>query len=447
MKKYFKKFKIRVFIQVLLICINIFLGIFLYFLYQNFLMVGISLIILLSLVYYHVKYMDQTNRNFKRFLEAINYSDFSQSFTDKNLGKSFSELSQAFTQVVEKFQKARADKEKSFRYMNTIVQYINNGLISFDQEGNVDFINRAAKKILKISFLKNIQSFKTKNPSLYQLMEKIRHGEKLVKKISINNDTKQMAFSGFEFKVGDKNLKLLSIQDIHNLLEDKELEAWQKLIRVLTHEIMNSLTPISSLSSTTFDLIQEIEVQDDKLKEKLLDIKDALNTIHKRSEGLTDFVKAYRSLTLIPKPEFQIISVSTLFSRVYKILKPKLQKQGISFEKIIDPKSLEISADPSLMEQVLINLLLNSIHALKEIRKPKIELKCFLGDSGKVVIQVIDNGSGILEKNLGKIFVPFYSTKKSSGIGLSFCKQIMKLHNGQIKVASTQNSITFSLYF
>jgi len=331
--------------------------------------------------------------------------------------------------------------------MNTIVQYINNGLISFDQEGNVDFINRSAKKILNIRFLKNIQSFKTKNPNLYQLMKKIRHGEKLVKKISINNDTKQMAFSGYEFKVGDKELKLLSIQDIHNLLEDKELEAWQKLIRVLTHEIMNSLTPISSLSSTTFDLIKEIEGQDDQLKEKLLDIKDALNTIHKRSEGLTDFVKAYRSMTLIPKPEFQIVSVSNLFSRVYKILKPKLQKQGILFEKITDPESLEISADPSLMEQVLINLLLNSIHALKEIQKPKIELKCFLGDSGKVVIQVIDNGSGILEKNLGKIFVPFYSTKKSSGIGLSFCKQIMKLHNGQIKVASTQSSVTFSLYF
>ena len=447
MKRYFKKFKIRVFIQVLLICINIFLGVFLYFLYQNFLMVGISLIILLSLVYYHVKYMDQTNRNFKRFLEAINYSDFSQSFTDKNLGKSFSELSQAFTQVVEKFQKARAEKEKSFRYLNTIVQYINNGLISFDQEGNVDFINRSAKKILNIRFLKNIQSFKTKNPNLYQLIKKIRHGEKLVKKISINNDTKQMAFSGYEFKVGDKELKLLSIQDIHNLLEDKELEAWQKLIRVLTHEIMNSLTPISSLSSTTFELIQEIEVQDDPLKEKLLDIKDALNTIHKRSEGLTDFVKAYRSLTLIPKPEFQIISVSSLFSRVYKILKPKLQEQGISFERIIDPESLEISADPSLMEQVLINLLLNSIYALKETQKPQIELKCFLGDNGKVVIQVIDNGNGILEKNLGKIFVPFYSTKKSSGVGLSFCKQIMKLHNGQTKVASTQNSITFSLYF
>lgn len=447
MKRYFKKFKIRVFIQVLLICINIFLGVFFFVLYKNFLMVGIFLIILLALLYYHVKFIDQTNRNFKRFLEAINYSDFSQSFTDKNLGKSFSELSQAFTQVVEKFQKARAEKEKSFRYMNTIVQYINNGLISFDQEGNVDFINRAAKKILNIRFLKNIQSFKTKNPNLYQLMKKIRHGEKLVKKISINNDTKQMAFSGYEFKVGDKELKLLSIQDIHNLLEDKELEAWQKLIRVLTHEIMNSLTPISSLSSTTFDLIQEIEVQDDPLKEKLLDIKDALNTIHKRSEGLTDFVKAYRSLTLIPKPEFQIISVSSLFSRVYKILKPKLQEQGISFERIIDPESLEISADPSLMEQVLINLLLNSIYALKETQKPQIELKCFLGDSGKVVIQVIDNGSGILEKNLGKIFVPFYSTKKSSGIGLSFCKQIMKLHNGQIKVASTQNSITFSLYF
>jgi len=391
--------------------------------------------------------MDQTNRNFKRFLEAINYSDFSQSFTDKNLGKSFSELSQAFTQVVEKFQKTRVEKEKSYRYLNTIVQYINNGLISFDQEGNVDFINRSAKKILKIRFLKNIQSFKNKNPALYQLMKKIRHGEKIVKKISINNDAKQMAISGFEFKVGNKNLKLLSIQDIHNLLEDKEIEAWQKLIRVLTHEIMNSLTPISSLSSTTFNLVKDIEVKDDQLKGKLLDIKDAVNTIYKRSEGLTDFVKAYRSLTLIPKPEFQIISVSSLFSRVYKILEPKLQKQGILFEKIIDPESLEISADPSLIEQVLINLIINSVHALKDTKKPIIKINSFLNDSGKVVIQVNDNGSGILDQNKGKIFVPFYSTKKSSGIGLSFCKQIMKLHNSQIKVSTSEDFTTFSLYF
>jgi len=388
--------------------------------------------------------MDQTNRNFKRFLEAINYSDFSQSFTDKNLGKSFSELSQAFTQVVEKFQKTRVEKEKSYRYLNTIVQYINNGLISFDQEGNVDFINRSAKKILKIRFLKNIQSFKNKNPALYQLMKKIRHGEKIVKKISINNDAKQMAISGFEFKVGNKNLKLLSIQDIHNLLEDKEIEAWQKLIRVLTHEIMNSLTPISSLSSTTFNLVKDIEVKDDQLKGKLLDIKDAVNTIYKRSEGLTDFVKAYRSLTLIPKPEFQIISVSSLFSRVYKILEPKLQKQGILFEKIIDPESLEISADPSLIEQVLINLIINSVHALKDTKKPIIKINSFLNDSGKVVIQVNDNGSGILDQNKGKIFVPFYSTKKSSGIGLSFCKQIMKLHNSQIKVSTSEDFTTFS---
>jgi len=447
MKRYFKNFKIRVFIHVLLICINIFLGVLLYFSYKNFFIVGICLISLLLLVYHHVKYMDQTNRNFKRFLEAINYSDFSQSFTDKNLGKSFSELSQAFTQVVEKFQKARAEKEKSYRYLNTIVQYINNGLISFDQEGNVDFINRSAKKILKIRFLRNIQSLKTKNPTLYQLMKNIRHGEKIVKNISIDNDAKQMAISGFEFKVGNKNLKLLSIQDIHNLLEDKELEAWQKLIRVLTHEIMNSLTPISSLSSTTFNLIKEIEVKDDHLKEKLLDIKDAVNTIYKRSEGLMDFVKAYRSLTLIPKPEFQLFPVSSLFSRVYKILEPKLQKQGILFERIIDPKSLEISADPSLIEQVLINLIINSVQALKETKKPIIKINSFLSDSGKVVIQVDDNGSGISDQNRGKIFVPFYSTKKSSGIGLNFCKQIMKLHNGQIKVSTSEDITSFSLHF
>jgi len=394
-----------------------------------------------------VRLMDQTNRNFVRFLEAINYSDFSQSFTDRKLGRSFSELSDAFTQVVEKFQQARAEKEKSFRYLHSIVQYIHNGLISFDQAGNVDFINRTAKKMLQLRHLKSIESLKRKIPSLYDLMQRIRHGEKVLHELVVGGEVKQTAISGFEFKVGEKNLKLISIQDVQNLLEDKELEAWQKLIRVLTHEIMNSLTPISSLSSTTRDLMRKIHTDDKDQRNRLEEISGALDTIHQRSLGLTDFVKAYRSLTLIPKPQHTILPVRDLFERVHNIMAVRLEQEGIDFQQQVDPGTLEISADASLMEQVLINLILNSIHSVGKVTEPRVQLKSFLAENGRVVLQVMDNGTGIDPKNRGKIFVPFYSTKRSSGIGLSFCRQVMKLHNGQIKLTSPSNPTIFALYF
>ncbi len=391
--------------------------------------------------------MEITNRNFIRFLEAIKYSDFAQSFSDSKLGKSFQELHSAFNQVVEKFKTTRVEKEKSFRYMNTIIQSVNNGLICFDYHGNIDFINRAAKKILDVRYSKNIKSFIHQNPELFRLLKKIRHGERILEKIKSENDIRQMAFYCAEFRIGTNNLKLVSIQDIHNVLEENELDAWQKLIRVLTHEIMNSLTPISSLSSTTYDMIKNLQMDSGNIKSQLLDIQNALNTINKRSIGLIDFVKAYRSMTLIPEPKFKIVPVLELFNKTVKILQHKIIKHQINVHISVDPVSLEITADPSLMEQVLINLLINAIDALKNINEPKIVIESLLDDIGNLVIRISDNGTGIDEKNKGEIFVPFYSTKKSSGIGLSFCKQIMKLHSGSIRVSSQNGETTFSLYF
>lgn len=447
MNSFVRRFRVRVFSHILLICISISAAaVVIFHLRRPWLILPLLALLTLQVIRM-VRLMDQTNRNFVRFLEAINYSDFSQSFTDRKLGRSFSELSDAFTQVVEKFQQARAEREKSYRYLHSIVQYIHNGLISFDQAGNVDFINRTAKKMLQLRHLKSIESLKGKIPSLYNLMQRIRHGEKVLHELIVGGEVRQTAISGFEFKVGEKNLKLISIQDVQNLLEDKELEAWQKLIRVLTHEIMNSLTPISSLSSTTRDLMREIRAEDNDLRNRLEEISGALDTIHQRSRGLTDFVKAYRSLTLIPKPQYTILPVKDLFERIHNIMAVRLQDEGIAFQQQVDPGTLEISADASLMEQVLINLILNAIHSLEDVPEPRIRLNSFLAENGRVVLQVIDNGSGIDPGNRGKIFVPFYSTKRSSGIGLSFCRQVMKLHNGQIKLTSSGNPTTFSLYF
>ena len=447
MKNFFKTFKIKVLFQIILICINIYINIYLYFQHQNILLAAGFFIILIYQIVILLRLMDITNRDFKRFLEAIEYSDFTQSFTDKKMGKSFLELNSAFNKVVENFKQNSREKEKSFRYMQTIIQYINNGLICYDQQGNVDFINRAGKKILNLSFLKNTNSLKISHPDIYELIIEIRHGDKIVKKVNINDDLKQMAFSVFEFRIGERNLTLLSIQDIHNVLEEKELEAWQKLIRVLTHEIMNSLTPISSLSSTTFDLIKQLDIETTGSKDNIQDIRDALNTIHIRSEGLIDFVNAYRNLAIIPKPILNILSVKDLISNTLIILQNNIKENDIEIIQNIDPESLEISADSSLIEQVLINLVINAVQALKEAESPIIIVNSFLSDSGRVIIQVIDNGTGISDQNKSKIFIPFYSTKKSSGIGLSLCKQIMKLHKGQISVTSIDGLTTFTLGF
>ena len=435
------------FFHILLICVTISVAaVVLFHLRRPWLVIPLLAVLALQVIRL-IRFMEQTNRNFVRFLEAINYSDFSHSFTDRKLGRSFSELSDAFTQVVEKFQLARAEKEKTYRYLHSIVQYIHNGLISFDQEGNVDFINRTAKKMLQLRHLKSIESLKKKIPLLHALMQRIRHGEKVLHELAVGDEVRQTAISGFEFKVGEKNLKLISIQDVQNLLEDKELEAWQKLIRVLTHEIMNSLTPISSLSSTTRDLMRKIHATDRDLTDRLEEISGALDTIHRRSSGLTDFVKAYRSLTLIPKPQHAILPVRDLFERVQNIMAVRLEAEGIAFSRQVEPGTLEISADASLMEQVLINLILNSIHSVENLTEPFVRLNSFLAENGRVVLQVMDNGAGIDPGNRGKIFVPFYSTKRSSGIGLSFCRQVMKLHNGQIKLTSPGNPTIFSLYF
>lgn len=447
MTNYFRSFKIKVLFQIILICTNISINVYLYFQVQNILPAAGFFILLIYQIIILLRTMDITNREFKRFLEAIEYSDFTQSFTDKKMGKSFKELNSAFTQVVENFKRNSSEKEKSFRYMQTIIQYINNGLISYDKQGNVDFINRAGKKILNLGFLKNIHGLKISHTDIYELIMEMRHGDKVVKKVKISDDQKQMAFSVFEFRIGERNLTLLSIQDIHNVLEDKELEAWQKLIRVLTHEIMNSLTPISSLSSTTFDLIKQMDMDSSVSKDNIQDIRDSLNTIHTRSEGLIDFVNAYRNLAIIPKPELKLISVKDLITNTLIILQNNIKENGIEVIQNIDPESLEISADSSLIEQVLINLVVNAVHALKEEQSPIIIVNSFLCDSGRVNIQVIDNGTGISDENKNKIFIPFYSTKKSSGIGLSLCRQIMKLHHGEISVTSIDGLTTFTLGF
>lgn len=440
----YKSFRINCIIRVLLLSASIFLFFFLLFrttLYTAIFIVGI---IISYQIYALIYYIEKTNRDLARFFQSIKYADFSVSYKEKGLGSSFNALKTAFTEVVNAFRKARMEKEEHYRYLQTVVQHVGIGLIAFRPDGEVELINTAAKRLLKISHLKNIKNLESFNRTLVETMFRLRPKESSLVRVEDNNEVLHLALYAAEFKLGAQKFSLVSIQNIHSELEEREMDAWQKLIRVLTHEIMNSITPIASLASTMNELVKEsykdMSKEGESDTEALDDIHQALKTIQKRSQGLLHFVDAYRNMTLIPKPNFQIFQVKELFARVEKLMQADFSNKAVQFNSTIEPQNLELTADPELLEQVLINLLLNALQAVDKKKNAKIDLDAHLDGRGKLIIQVIDNGSGIEKENIEKVFIPFFSTKEGgSGIGLSLSRQIMRLHKGTISVHSEPN--------
>lgn len=449
----FSRFRINCIIRIFFIGATFFL--FFYLLFQTTLYT--ALIILGALILYQIygliHYVEKTNRDLTRFFQSIKYEDFSQTFMEKRLGSSFDALKEAFTEVMNAFRKTRADKEEHFRYLQTVVQHVGVGLIAFQPDGYVELINTAAKRLLRVPRLKNIKSLESFSKTLVDTMLRLKSRESALVKVEDENELLHLALYATEFKLRGQNYSLVSIQNIHSELEEKEMEAWQKLIRVLTHEIMNSITPISSLTSTISGLIKDTygkKIKDDEFKnEAFKDIHQALQTIQKRSQGLLHFVDAYRNLALIPKPNFQIFPIKELFDRIQKLMQANIEKNSIRFKIQVEPETLELTADPELIEQVLINLLLNAFQAVESRKKARIELNALLDGRGRIIIQVVDNGPGISDENLEKIFIPFFSTKEEgSGIGLSLSRQIMRLHHGSINVHSDSDAHTvFTLRF
>jgi len=373
----------------------------------------------------------------------------------EGMGSSFDELNKAFNDVIRDFQTVRSEKEEHFHYLQSIVQNIDVSIIAYQKDGTVEMINKAAKKLFQISGLKNIKQLYQISGELVEKLLSIAPGDSALIKVQQEDDLLQLAINSTEFKIHNKTIVLATIKNIQSVLEEQETEAWQKLISVLTHEIMNSITPIASLSSTIDMMIkslkeqQEVDPNANIDSETANEIQQGLQTIHKRSTGLLHFVNTYRNLTRIPKPNFRITTVKSIFDNIIPLMNEEFIQANISFHSEIDPSEMEFSVDIELLEQVIINLLKNAIHALDGKEKAQITMKAFLNKRGRVTIQVVDNGVGILPEVLDKIFIPFFTTKpKGSGIGLSLSRQIMRLHGGSITAYSVPSyGATFTLTF
>ncbi len=413
----------------------------------------IIIMIVVFQVFSLIHFLESTNRYLTNFLESIRYSDFTRSFQVDGLGAAYDGLKEAFNDVMNDFQQIRTEKEVYQHYLQNVIQHIGICLIVFKKNGDVLMINNAAKKLFRINKLININSLEKFSPELTKILPKLKSGEKALVKVQDDEELLQLVIYAKEFILEGQRLSLVSIQNIQMELETQEMEAWQKLIRVLTHEIMNSITPIASLSATVNNILDDIDTTDNIPQEiddeTIIDIQNALKTIHKRSQGLIHFVETYRNLTKIPNPDFKIFQVEQLFNNIKKLMQEPLKKVNIEFSIKIEPISLELAADEQLIEQIIINLIKNSIQALEKKKNGKISLKAFIGFRGRAIIQVIDNGQGILKEVIDRIFIPFFTTKQSgSGIGLSLSKQIMRLHRGSITVSSQPDVETvFSLRF
>jgi len=394
-------------------------------------------------------YVNITNRKLVRFLESVRYDDFSVRFSANQSDSTFRELSKQFNEVLDAFRQVRADKEANSQYLQTIVQHVNTGLIAFDESGRVELINNAALRLLGLYRLKVIKDLQEDNPELQALLLNLSSGGSVLYQAAVD---RQLSITGTAIRMRGKLIKLVAIQNIQSELENKELEAWQNLTRVLRHEIMNSVTPIASLVSTMRDIVQQ-EIQETGhagSSETWQDLNEALEVVENRTNGLMNFVNAYRTFTSIPKPILNPVLVLPLVQRIASLFAPTLQDKNIRLTWDIQPADLRLLLDQDQIEMVLINLIKNAVEILEGRPNARIEIKSSVDQTAqKAVLEVCDNGPGIEPNALEQIFIPFFTTKEDgTGVGLSLSRQILQMHSGVLSVESQLgHGARFSLIF
>jgi two-component system, NtrC family, nitrogen regulation sensor histidine kinase NtrY len=395
-----------------------------------------------------IHYLTRTNRGLNNFLQSVKHLDPAMGITEGD--KSFDLLNLTYNEIIDSIQKVKIEKEAEHHYFQNTIEHVGIGLISFNDEGQTELFNKAARELFKVEFVRNIQELNKSIPGISELLFSMKQKHSKMIKVVSGDEILKLSIRKTVFKIQDKTVNLVSFQNIRTELEEEEIEVWKKLISVLTHEIMNSVAPIKSLTNTMIKMFEKnIPSNTNKESEYNVDTLMALKAIQKRSKGLLSFVEIYKNLTKVPNPIFQHIELKSLLHEIIILMDSEIQLNNISFTADVNPANLKVKADEKLITQVIINLIKNSIESVNKEKNGKIQIKAFISFQSETIIQVIDNGTGIAADLIDKIFIPFFTTKEhGSGIGLSLSRQIMKLHGGTISVLSKPGIETaFSLSF
>ena len=448
---FFKTTEWRIFIRVIMLFVTLSIAAF-------FLIKGsgfyVYLIILAPVIIYQLadfyRFQKKAHDELEQFVESVHYRDFSRYFDVKHAPVDLQPLRQGFNEINSTFKVISKEKETQYQYVQKILELVDTGILSYQEEsGEVVWMNEALKNLLQLPYLKTIHSLEKRDGQLYNSIVILKPGEAKIATAHHDKTSFKILLSATAFQTEGKKYKLIAFQNVNEALDETESKAWQKLLSVMTHEIMNSIAPISSLAETLKSrLKQSVNLLNNETG-AVDDLELGIDTIKRRSEGLLKFAETYRNLNKITTLNLKKIYVRNLFENLHHLMQPTLEQKNIDLEIILKDTDLQLEADINLLEQVLINLLVNAIEAVKEKTEPRIILSAYVANNKKTVVKVSDNGTGMTEEVLDKIFIPFFSTKKhGSGIGLSLCKQIMMLHKGTMQVQSTEGEGTsFLLQF
>ncbi|QCR23594.1 PAS domain-containing sensor histidine kinase [Pontibacter sp. SGAir0037] len=418
----------------------------LYYLVQfTWLQTASGILIILAQIVELTRYVTRSNNELARFLESVKQRDFSQHFNEQRTNSSLRQLHHAFNQINLTFKQLHIEREEQFQYMQIILQLIDTGIMAYNEQGEVEWVNDAFKEILGIPYLKNIKALELRNEKLYQAVLALEPQQNKLLKLKLPGGPTQLLLTSVDFMLQQRLLTLVAFKNVSSAVDETETEAWQKLLRVMTHEIMNSVAPIASLAESMGRYLKadreqyEAVQQEQPNKELLQDTEEGLAIIKGRSEGLLRFTHFYRNLNKSQQLLYTTIYVQELFSSIEALMKPRLAEKGIQLSWRVSSPELTIQGDVNLLEQVLINMVLNAERAVLQAPAPQIELEAREQENGKAVLEIRDNGSGIPEEIMESIFIPFFTShKEGTGIGLSLAKQIILLHKGSIQVTSDE---------
>lgn len=386
-------------------------------------------------------FVNTSNREIGRFLTAIEYEDLTQTFSDRGLGGTFRELGRGLNRVMERLRATRAEREEQAHYLRAIVGHIPVALISIEPNGKLTLLNAAARRLLGTGRFETAGDLKRRGHEFAEALDVLGPGRSAIVRMERPAGPIQLKAAATVVLTGGVSQRLISLQSIETELNAQELAAWQSLIRVLTHEMMNSLTPVSSLSATAHGLVSTLH---DSLPPgtpeavTAADARDAMEAVARRSEGLLHFVQSYRRLTREMTPRRARIPIVRVFARLGRLMGPDLEQRGIDLQMRVEPPALEVDADPELLDQALINLIRNASDALAGRPAPRIELFARLEEGGAITLAVADNGPGIDPAIRDKVYIPFFTTKRTgSGVGLSLTRQIALAHGGTLLISDT----------
>jgi nitrogen fixation/metabolism regulation signal transduction histidine kinase len=447
----YKHFYVRIILQILLFVVTVFALV--WAIHRSDLgvtSVNLAVIAVIEVVYL-IWFINRINRDLTKFFEAFQFQDTTLTFNQKKEDKAFWPLYQGFDRILHEFRRLRAEQEKDrFFYLNAL-NHIGIGLIVFDGAGNIRFSNNAIHKMVGVNEIIRLDVLDRLKSGFAESLLKLTPNRKELVRVVSMGEMIQLSLRATEFRMEGELFRIISFQDIRYEIEQREVEAWQKLIRILTHEIMNSVSPITLTSSGIINMLESEgkpkeahELDDTVVDNALL----GLHAIRKRSKGLANFVENYRSITKLPQPTYSTFSISGLINQIEVLFTDEFKCNEVRFTKLIVPNDLQLNADEKLIEQILINLLRNSIQALSDVSDKQIKVTASRVND-YTTISVTDNGKGIPADIIETIFVPFFTTKNNgNGIGLTLSREIMKLHGGYIKVTSELGKETiFTLVF